>query len=393
MTRKAHLSIELSEKRQRVNELLGKDELTDEERSELDKLTKRLQEVEVELRAAIVEEQTRDERQPGTPEQREYDALVGRANLGAIFSAVMEHRATDGAEAELQEHLGLGFNQVPLALLEERAVTPAPANVGQNQAAIIPAVFPQACASFLGVDTPRVAVGEAVYPVMTSRATVESLAKNAAGTETTGAFDAEVLSPARIQASFFYAREDRARFVGMDAALRENLSMALGDALDKEILAGTEGLLTGTNLANHNVNSVTDFGTYISEFGYSRVDGRFASEVSQVRAIVGSGTYAHMGGTYRANTTDNPALDRLMAITGGIKVSAHVPAVASNKQNAVVRLGMRRDMVAPIWEGITLISDEITKAANGQIVVTAVMLHAVKILRAGGFYKQQTQHA
>ena len=77
-----------------------------------------------------------------------------------------------------------------------------------------------------------------------------------------------------------------------------------------------------------------------------------------------------------------------------VRVSAHVPAVSNaNKQNAVVRLGMRRDMVAPVWEGVTLIPDEITKAANGQIVVTAVMLHAVKILRAGGFWKQETQHA
>ena len=50
-------------------------------------------------------------------------------------------------------------------------------------------------------------------------------------------------------------------------------------------------------------------------------------------------------------------------------------------------------MVAPIWEGVTLIPDEITKAGTGQIVVTAVMLHAVKIIRTAGFYKQQTQHA
>ena len=32
------------------------------------------------------------------------------------------------------------------------------------------------------------------------------------------------------------------------------------------------------------------------------------------------------------------------------------------------------------------------KAANGQIVITAVMLHAVKIVRESGFYKIQTQH-
>ena len=50
-------------------------------------------------------------------------------------------------------------------------------------------------------------------------------------------------------------------------------------------------------------------------------------------------------------------------------------------------------MVAPVWENVALIPDEITKAANGQIVITAVMLHAVKVLRAAGFYKQESQHA
>ena len=54
---------------------------------------------------------------------------------------------------------------------------------------------------------------------------------------------------------------------------------------------------------------------------------------------------------------------------------------------------MRRDMVAPIWDGITIIPDEITLVKKGQIVITAVMLHAVKILRADGFYKQQIQNA
>ena len=37
----------------------------------------------------------------------------------------------------------------------------------------------------------------------------------------------------------------------MDEALRMNLSDGLSDGLDKQILAGTNGLLAGTNLANH----------------------------------------------------------------------------------------------------------------------------------------------
>ena len=83
----------------------------------------------------------------------------------------------------------------------------------------------------------------------------------------------------------------------------------------------------------------------------------------------------------------------LMNQSGGVRVSAHVPDTASTKQDAVVRLGMNRDMVAAVWEGVSIIPDEIAKAKSGEIVITAVMLHAVKILRTDGFYKQETKHS
>ena len=57
--------------------------------------------------------------------------------MGEIFASALDHRVTTGQAHELQEHLHLGANQVPLAMLrdrrqapETRAVTPAPANVG-----------------------------------------------------------------------------------------------------------------------------------------------------------------------------------------------------------------------------------------------------------------------
>ena len=165
-----------------------------------------------------------------------------------------------------------------------------------------------------------------------------------------------------------------------------NLSRsAVGRARPASILVGTNGLLTGTNLPNHNASAVTTYANYRAQFAYGRVDGTYASTVGDIRSVVGSHTYAHASGVFRStNAGDRAALEDIMSVTAGVKVSAHVPAAASNKQNGVIRLGSRRDMVAPIWEGVTLIPDEITKAANGQIVVTAVMLHAVKILRAAG---------
>ena len=278
---------------------------------------------------------------------------------------------------------------------QTRAVTPAPTSVGQNQQPIIPQVFPLSVASFLDVDMPTVGVGQAVFPVLTSGATAQNPAENAAisPTDDTGAFNGETLSPSRLQTSFLYSREDRARFAGMDSALRENLSDALADGLDKAVVAGTNGLLTGTNLANNNVTTETLFDLYLSQLGYARVDGKYAGMTSDIRVVVGPATYAHAGSKYRSTTADYNALDALMRVVGGVRVSAHVPAVASTKQNAIVRLGTRRDMVVPIWDGISLVPDEITKIAEGQIRITAIMLYAVKILRTDGFHKQQLQHA
>ena len=391
MTRRQKLELRASEIRTRLAELGGLEEHTDETRSETDKLRNEYGDTERRIGAFTIADD-----EPVVTEQRSEDrelaALIADSSLGTIFGNVLEHRSTSGREGELQVHYGLAGDQVPLQLLEDRAVTAAPGQVGQNQAEIIAGVFPQSCAAFLGIDLPTVGVGESVYPVLTKNATVHTPAENAAAAETTGTFSAEVLSPARLQASFFFSREDRGRFAGMSEALRSNLSEALSDSLDLQVLAGTNGLLTGTNLPNHVVSAATTYALYRDQLAYGRVDGTYAMTVADLRVVMGSATYAHAAKAFRSdNAGDRAALEDLMAVTGGIKVSSHVPAVVSTKQNAVIRLGARRDMVAPVWQGITLIPDEITLAANGQIKITAVMLFAVKIVRTAGFFKQQVQ--
>ena len=399
------LEIRAGEIRRRLSEIGGMADLTDETRSELDAL--KLEYADNDSKRAaltIAGDAPRTPIETRSSEGREFRALVNRANVGEIFDAALSKRSVDGASAEIQKHYGLDQNQVPLALLvrswpdsdelETRAVTPAPTNVGEVQQSIVPYVFPQGAGSFLGVDMPTVPVGEAVFPVLTSTLDVGTPAENAAQAETTGAFSADVLSPSRIQASFFYSREDRARFAGMDAALRENLNEGLTDGLDKAIIGAN--LLAGTNLANNNVSTADTFATYLANLVWGQIDGRYAAMTSDLAIVVGAETYADLGATYRNNSVDRSALDRVMELTGGVRVSAHVPAAAGTpkKQNAVIRRGMSMTAVAPVWEGVTVIPDEVTKAGTGQIVVTAVMLYAVKVLRTGaGLVKQQTQHA
>ena len=124
------------------------------------------------------------------------------------------------------------------------------------------------------------------------------------------------------------------------------------------------------------------------------MDGVYAASLAEIRVVVGAETHGHMGGAYRSVESDMNAITTITARTGGLRVSSHVPAASNtNKQNGLIRLGLRPDMVAPIWSGVRIIEDSVTSAAKGEVILTGVMLHNVKILRASGFYKQQAQIA
>lgn len=332
------------------------------------------------------------------PELREQRALCARPIVGEIVTAVMEHRAPEGAALDAQQAWGCATHQVPVEALriqlEQRAVTPSIGNVATEEADVVPPVFATGAGAFLNVDRPSVPMGDAVYPVLTTRPTVGGPHSDDTDVaETTGGFSSDLLAPGRIQASFIEKRIDNLRFSGMDPNLRMALNMGLEEKLDFEVVAGASGLLNGANLANHDVSAVTTFANYLSQFCFGRVDGRYAAEQGEVRAILGQSTYGHAGGVYQA-TPHQSALDVLMDKLGGVRVSAHVPASSGNKQNSIIRLGQRRDMVQPIWQAVTIIVDEYGDlAGKGEIEITAVLGMNTKILRADGFYKQQTQHA
>ena len=371
MTPVQKIQIRMSETREKVSEFASADSAADIARRET--LVGELKAHEVELRAAIAAEDNK------TPESQEWADVSSRFDLGEMFTNVVEHRASSGAIAEVQSERGLAPNAIPTEMLmEKRAVTPAPSDVGQSQSAIAGYVFPQSVADFLAIPSTIVPVGDATFPVLTSDPAAGTPAENAAQSETTGAFSADVLTPKRIQASFFWSREDAARMAGMGDALQEALQGGIADKLDKEILVGTNGLLTGTILDNHARGSASDYAHHVSSLLYGRVDGKYAADLADIRVVMGSDTFGNAA-TKLPTAGEENALARIRNDSSGVRVSAHVPGEVSNKQNALVRLGTRMDYVAPVWGAVTLIPDEVTKAANGQIVLTAVMLHAVKI--------------
>ena len=251
MTPKQRLQLEQSEKRQRLNDLLAEDQLSDEQRSEMDDFTKRMQQIEVELRAAIIAEPDPVTSPASDSTDRDRLELRSKASVGRYLLAAMRGRSVQGAERELLDEAGLEDGTIPLELwntnrpVEQRAdtVSGAPGTVGVNLDRLRPAVFAPSILPRLGVEMPRVGSGTYASGTITTSLTAASQAKGGAASASAAAFTVTSVTPKRISARLAIAIEDVAAVgqANFESILRENLSLALSNELDKQGLNGTGG--------------------------------------------------------------------------------------------------------------------------------------------------------
>ena len=206
MTKLQRLQVEASEKRQALNALLALDELTDDQRAELGTLTTRMQQIEVETRAAIVAEgdaEVRDLTTAPDAEMRERLELRGRANLTEYIRAALSGRMVSGAEAELQAAAKIQHGGIPLELwdtarpVEHRADSPtgAVSTPGVNLDRIRPFVFANSIAPRLGIEMPRVESGTYVSATITTALTAGAKAKSAETGQHDGCIHADERDP------------------------------------------------------------------------------------------------------------------------------------------------------------------------------------------------------
>ena len=111
--------------------------------------------------------------------------------------------------------------------------------------------------------------------------------------------------------------------------------------------------------------------------------------------MIGTATYQKLAALIQANDSTS-ATERLRRVLRDFMASANIPAAGSNIQSGILaKLGAADaiNAVCPLWEGLRLIRDEVTNAAQGQIQVTAVALHNFRILRADGFARTKVKIA
>ena len=417
-----------SKERGRMAELALADDLTTEQRSELDTIEKGTSNLEAQIRAATVAVDTEDAEAKAQgkkantgdnpdAEQRERLELRSKAMLGNFIKAALRGRAVTGAEAELQE--AAGCDGIPLELWdvpqpenraengnsEARNVTPAPGTVGINLDPIRPAVFAPSIADKLMIEMPMVPSGTFATGTISSTAgsviTADAVAKSAAVPNTAGAITVGTTKAKRVGGQLLLTLEDIASVgtANFEAVLRENLSLIISDELDDQMING-DGMnddLTGIfeRLTNPSAPGATvaSFDDFVASFA-GGIDGLWSSMMTHVSIVSGVETYRLSARTFRdasgADLGDMAFADYAMKHTAGWWTNRRMPAVASDIQQGVLcrkgRTGMRT-AVCPHWGSIS-VDDIYSGAAKGERSFTISVLVGDVILVQPDAYAQ-----
>ena len=253
-------------------------------------------------------------------------------------------------------------------------------------------VFASTGAAYLGVMMPMVPVGDAVYPVVATGAPGNPANKGDAVDAAEMTFNADVLSPKRITARYCYAVEDTARFAGLEDVARNDLRGILAERLDAQVIAGDgaapnfPSFISGLTAAADPGAAVSTIADFIGALADS-IDGRYATNLKDVRLLMGAASYSLAAKTLDS-VSHTTIADYLIERSGGVRASAHVPAPAGGKiQQAIASATAAGEgnAVAPIWEGLLIERDATSKAASGQIAITAHMLANFEILRSAAY--------
>ena len=385
MTILQKLLLKQSETREAINSLLGVDlsAQSKDHDTQLKTLTDSAQTLEREVRAAIIAQPDPQEvvTKTGDPETRERLELRSKTGLADYLRAAAGGSAVTGAAAEYAASLGVPtVGHIPMEIfarsapaVEERAITPAPAVKGALQP-ILPYLFERSAAASLGIAMPSVPSGQVQIAKVGTAPPSDTLAKDGTAPATAAAVSLVNQSPVRIAGSFEVRVEDLAVMPTLEAALSEAMQGSLSNELDEQTFNGAAGELNGLLTQATDVaaaGSVETFATGIARFA-ALVDGRHAYDLGDLRAVIGSKTFALYAGILSGDVS---LFDYLSMHLGSIRVSDRVPAVASSAQKGIVVLSA--SSTPPkihVWDAMQIVRDPYSGAGVGKVTLTATAL-------------------
>ena len=377
-----------STERGRLAELAALDSLTDETRAELKTIQSGTPDLESQLRAARIAvegENGSEKRAEVDSELRERIALRRKASLGKYLYAHLQGRLVDGPEAELRAAAkvdGIPFELWEVPDDEKRVISPAPSNAGVNLAPLRPKIFAPSVAGKLGIAMPTVQSGTYSTGTVNQSVTANAVAKSGAVPETEATFTTTTTAPHRIGAALRLTAEDVAT-VGQgnfESILRQNVSLALADELDDEMLNGngSGNSLTGIfqRLTDPGAPAATaESWTRFLAIQSGVIDGLWATELSHVMLLVGVETYRLAAATFQGTDSEESAASYLKRMGAGFTTNSRMPVKASHVQQGIAcRKGRSEGMLAtcPVWFGSNRNRRHLHRRRQGRAGIHAV---------------------
>ena len=270
MTNGQKLSLRLSEIRQRLNEISGLegDAVTDEVRSEADKLATEFKNAETQHRSALIaeadEQRTAEgEHGNGDGEPAEVRALLGRAGLADYVRAGISGREIAGAPSELNAALDCpivgvdGGIAIPWRVIrgqrapesrqapdpERRTFTTTGAYDGPTtQQTILDELFGVGILDAMGVFLASAPAGAREYPIISGNvAPAQTAEGTAASAAVAASFEVANLRPKKLVAAAEFTHEMQASVIGLEETIRRNLMARIQSEMSNIVInrAGT----------------------------------------------------------------------------------------------------------------------------------------------------------
>ena len=340
-----------------------------------------------------------------TAETREVKGLAMKVEMRDFLQAASHGDGLEGLQGPAHEFRaavygqGIGVQWMPLEMMlppEERAATVI-AHIQTNQNGIGARVFARSDLAFLGVATPTVPIGEAAYSYLSAGVAPAPVNEGVAVDETASTVATRMMTPKRVGARYLVGIETTGKVVGIEEILRNDLRAALSDKIDDIALNGQAAdpaidsiisRLTASTALPLNATAANEHNVTVAL--WSAVDGKLAyrGDTGQVRMLCGVQTIRRMAGLIvgtsgGVNITDKYGENVLRA-------SSRMPNPVSSVQSFILhRVAATGRAIMPIWNGIAFIRDNVSKAAEGQIAVTAHMLIDFDLVRTDGHLQGQ----
>ncbi|MDE0064189.1 MAG: hypothetical protein OXP09_11915 [Gammaproteobacteria bacterium] len=401
---------EIEARRSEINETLSElrkeENLSDEQLNKRSSLNDELIELEQRYRSEVeafneAEAEAQRRLNDGTDaESRALRRTIENIDLGEYCERQLGQQEPAGAAAEMQKHFNLDGRSLPIDFflqLETRAAT-IPTEHEQNQAAAVqPVRATPAAIGYVGVSSPVVPAGVQSFVYFESIGSVSTPAKGAKVEQSDPVLKSKEQTPQAIQQRTSIAREDLLMLPSADSSVRQLLSGNLADKIDVQILREhSEAFFgSGSDLAAATAATAqADFAAYQSlVYDADIVDGKHAGTVADVRLLVNPDTYAHAASKYRTNQSEQSALAALTAASGGVRVSANMPATASKKAPVLVMKGSHnRSAISAVWRGVSLLVDPYSASDAREVILDATMYFGgLTILIPGAFARKELQ--